>query len=66
MKTKTLIQELLNMVKYDEWAVRHAAENRYCPCCANEDDAWQDQKKHHAGCYWVVLVAEAEKWLRDN
>lgn len=60
---KELIAKLLEMVKSNEWQTRHAAENKYCPYCANDNDAWDDQREHHAGCQFVAIVAEAEKFL---
>ena len=58
---KVLVRKLIDMLIGKEWAYRHAAENRYCPECANEDDAYVDQKYHHEGCEFVALINEARK-----
>lgn len=57
-----LVTELLKMVKQNEWQIRHAGENAYCPYCC--DDIWVDQTKHNPGCHYVKMVAEAEKYLK--
>jgi hypothetical protein len=44
MYEKEIIESLLEIANQNEWQTRHAAENTYCPFCANDDDAWQDQK----------------------
>mgnify|MGYP001588249428 CR=1 FL=1 len=54
-----LVLELLKVVKANEWQRRHAAENTYCPFCSTDDDLWRDQKKHHPGCKYVILVTWA-------
>ena len=61
-----LVKKLLAMVKANEWQYRHAAENRYCPYCANDNDMWKDQKEHHNGCILISLIAETEKWLESH
>lgn len=58
-----LIVKLLAMAKANEWQYRNAAENRYCPYCATDDEQWCDQQEHHEGCQFVAVVAEAEQWL---
>lgn len=54
-------KKLLEMLKASEWETRHAAENRYCPYCANDDDMWRDQEQHHKGCKYVATIKKAEK-----
>lgn len=39
---------------------RHAAENSYCPDCANESDSWRDQTEHHAGCGYLARIEAAK------
>lgn len=39
---------------------RHAAENTYCPDCANESDDWRDQTEHHAGCQYLKRIEDAK------
>lgn len=65
MKTlaEVLVNRLLKIVQDNEWSIRHAAENRYCPYCEEPADAWTDQKEHHTGCGWVAIVAEAQAFL---
>jgi hypothetical protein len=41
------------------WDTRHAAENTYCPDCATDADAWQDQTEHHPGCAYVARTEKA-------
>ena len=64
MNSAQLIEELLEMAKNNEWQTRHAAENPYCPYCANDDDQWGDQKEHHAGCKFLETTIAAEIYLR--
>lgn len=56
-----ITKQLLKMVKASEWETRHAAENKYCPYYANDNDMWRDQEEHHAGCKYVATVKKAEK-----
>jgi hypothetical protein len=56
-----LVKHLLDMVKANEWQTRHAAENTYCPYCNNDSDAWEDQKEHHDGCQFVMVVNAVHK-----
>lgn len=62
-KLRELGKELLAMVDASEWETRHAAENQYCPYCANDADSWTDQKEHHPGCKWVELTTRAKEAL---
>ena len=58
-----IITELLKMVEANEWQTRHAAENRYCPYCANINDDWEDQIEHHFGCPYVTVTMRARTIL---
>jgi len=58
-----LLHRALEVIKVNEWQCHHAAENHYCPYCADDDDLWMDQKEHHPGCAWVELVGEIEAHL---
>jgi hypothetical protein len=66
MKPVEIVGKLLTIVKANEWQYRNAAENRYCPYCATDDEQWCDQREHHEGCQFVAIVTEAEQWLKNN
>jgi hypothetical protein len=55
-----VIHWLIKNAEANEWQTRHAAENRYCPYCHNEDDAWTDQKEHHPGCEYIKMMELAK------
>lgn len=56
---KQLCKELLEIVEDNEWQIRNAAGNTYCPYCETEDDRWSDQKEHHDGCKYIKIVEKA-------
>lgn len=68
-----ILRWLLQNAKNNEWQTRHAAENTYCPYCADiyfvrktrarRVDDYTDQKDHHPDCEYVKMVAEAERLL---
>lgn len=62
----TLVTELVEMVKANEWQTHHAAENTYCPYCTNDSDGWNDQVDHHEGCKFVALIGKAEDFLKAS
>ncbi len=65
MSNTQIIEDLLEMAKSNEWQTRHAAENQYCPYCADDGDQWNDQKEHHAGCKFLEIAIAAEIYLRQ-
>lgn len=58
-----VLARLIQFARDNEWQVRHAAENTYCPDCATGGDDWRDQKEHHPGCQYVSMMSEAEQLL---
>ncbi len=47
-----------------EWMTHHAAENSYCPYCANDDNWWDDQREHNDGCKYVEIMEKAKNILK--
>jgi hypothetical protein len=58
--------ELLKMVEENEWQTRNAAENAYCPYCANETNIYTDQAEHNKNCKFVKVVQKAKKVLQTE
>ena len=65
-RVKKIALKLLKMVEANEWQTRHAAENSYCPYCANDDDFYKDQEVHHKGCKFVKTIREAKEILEKK
>lgn len=49
-----------------EWMTHNAAENSYCPYCANDDNWWRDQKEHNDGCKYVEIMQKAKEIIENK
>lgn len=66
MNNIEIIKELLEIVKFNEWQIHHAAENQYCPFCFDDKHWWIDQFSHNDNCRFVNAVNAAEKYLQEH
>lgn len=54
-----IIKWLYELAQDSEWQTQHAAEDKYCPYCADKD-LWRSQSKHNDNCQYVLMMKKAK------